>query len=56
VYTTKQLSDYASDARYGKDDKGRTLGSANATIMNTIASRLTAQDRSNLSAYLQGMR
>ncbi len=56
VYTTKQLSDYASDARYGKDDKGHTLGTANATIMNTIASRLTAQDRSNLSAYLQGMR
>lgn len=56
VYTTKQLTDYANDARYGKDDKGRTLGSANATIMNTIASRLTAQDRSTLSAYLQGMR
>jgi cytochrome c553 len=56
VYTVKQLTDYSVDARYGKDAQGRSLASPNASMMNTIASRLTAEDRRNLSSYIQGMR
>jgi cytochrome c553 len=46
VYTQKQLNDYASGARPG----------ANAEIMRTIASRLTADEIRNVSSYIQGMR
>jgi len=46
VYTQKQLNDYAAGARPG----------ANAEIMRTIASRLTADEIRNVSSYLQGMR
>jgi cytochrome c553 len=56
VYTVKQLNDYAGDVRYAKDDKGRSQASANAHIMITIASRLTAEDRRNLASYIQGIR
>jgi cytochrome c553 len=56
VYTVKQLNDYATEARYSKDAKGRSQGSANAQMMNTIASRLTAEDRRDLASYIQGMR
>lgn len=45
-YTQKQLQDYASGARSG----------ANAEIMQTIASRMTAEDIRNVASYVQGMR
>lgn len=56
VYTVKQLNDYASDVRYNKDAAGRPQSGPNATMMQTIASRLTAEDRRNLASYIQGMR
>jgi len=56
VYTVKQLSDYASDVRYAKDEGGRLQASPNASMMITIAGRLTAEDRRNLASYIQGMR
>jgi cytochrome c553 len=56
VYTIKQLSDYATEARYSKDSKGHSQGGPNSQMMNTIASRLTAEDRRDLASYIQGMR
>jgi cytochrome c553 len=52
----KQLSAYGSDARYTKNDKGVSFGGDNATIMHTIAKRLTDEDMRNLASYIQGMR
>jgi cytochrome c553 len=56
VYTVKQLNDYATEARYVKDAKGKSEGGANSLMMNTIAARLTAEDRRDLASYIQGMR
>jgi cytochrome c553 len=56
TYTAKQLSDYASMARYTKDDKGQMQGGAYSVMMQTIASRLTETDRNSLASYLQGIR
>ena len=56
VYTIKQLTDYAGDQRYTKNDKGDTNGGPNAQIMHTIAKQLTQEDMRNLASYLQGMR
>jgi cytochrome c553 len=56
VYTVKQLDAYATDARYAKDASGHTQASANATIMTTVATRLTAEDRRDLASYIQGIR
>ena len=56
VYTVKQLTDYASEARYTKDAKGVAQAGPNAPMMLTIAARLTAEDRRNLASYIQGMR
>ena len=56
TYTAKQLADYASLARYTKDDKGQMQGSANSVMMQAIASRLTESDRNSLASYLQGIR
>jgi cytochrome c553 len=56
VYTVKQLDAYATDVRYAKDANGKTEASANALIMNTVAARLTAEDRRDLASYLQGIR
>ena len=56
VYTVKQLDDYATEARYTKDDKGKSQGGPNAQMMNLIATRLSAEDRRNLASYIQGMR
>jgi cytochrome c553 len=56
VYTIKQLNDYATEARYTKDAKGHSQGGANSVMMNTIASRLSAEDRRDLASYIQGMR
>jgi cytochrome c553 len=56
VYAVKQLTDYASQARYTKDDKGRVQSGPNSQMMLTIAARLNAEDRRNLASYIQGMR
>lgn len=56
VYTIKQLTDYAADSRYLKDDKGARRGGPNVPMMVTIANRLTPEDRRNLASYIQGMR
>ena len=56
VYTVKQLNDYANEARYTKDAQGKSQANANAQMMQTIASRLTADERRNLASYIQGMR
>jgi cytochrome c553 len=56
VYTVKQLTDYASEARYSKDAKGHPQAGPNAQIMLTVAARLNADDRRNLASYIQGMR
>jgi cytochrome c553 len=54
VYVTKQLSDYASGARY----TGTNVAQAdpNSAMMFTIAKRLTAEDIRNVASYVQGMR
>lgn len=56
VYTVQQLSEYAADKRYTRNDKGESNGGPNAEIMRTIASRLTPQDIRDLASYVQGMR
>ncbi len=56
VYTQQQLSEYAADKRYTRNDKGESSGGPNAEIMHTIATRLTAEDIRNLASYVQGMR
>lgn len=55
VYTVKQLTDYASEARY-RDAAGVVQKSRNGAVMVTIAHRLTADDIRNLASYIQGMR
>jgi cytochrome c553 len=54
VYVAKQLSDYASGARY----TGTNVATAdpNSVMMATIAKRLTPDDIRNLASYVQGMR
>jgi cytochrome c553 len=54
VYVVKQLTDYASGARY----TGTNVASAdpNSVMMLTIAKRLTPEDIRNLASYVQGMR
>jgi cytochrome c553 len=56
VYTVKQLTDYASDARYTRTDKGDSNGGPNGAIMHTIAAALTPEDIRNVASYVQGMR
>jgi cytochrome c553 len=56
VYTVNQLTAYAADARYTKDASGHTQAGPNAQMMNTIAARLTAEDRRNLASFIQGIR
>jgi cytochrome c553 len=56
VYSVKQLTDYAGEARYTKDEKGRVQAGPNSQMMLTIAARLSAEDRRNLASYIQGMR
>jgi cytochrome c553 len=56
VYTIKQLTEYASDQRYTRNDKGDNNGGPNAEIMHTIAGILTPQDMRNLASYVQGIR
>jgi len=54
-YTVRQLEGYANGTRYAKDAAGKPQ-SANATIMATVAARLSAEDRRNLASYIQGLR
>lgn len=56
VYTVKQLDNYATDVRYAKDANGRAQSGPNAAMMQTIATRLSAEDRRDLASYIQGMR
>jgi cytochrome c553 len=56
VYTVKQLTDYAADARYSRTDKGDSNGGPYAQIMHTIAAALTPEDMRNLASYVQGIR
>jgi cytochrome c553 len=54
VYVVKQLTDYASGARY----VGTNVATAdpNSVMMLTIAKRLTPEDIRNVASYVQGMR
>jgi cytochrome c553 len=56
VYTVKQLTDYASDKRYTRNDKGDSSGGPDAEIMHTVAGALTPEDMRNVASYVQGMR
>jgi cytochrome c553 len=56
VYIMKQLDNYASGMRYAKDAAGKSEAGPNATIMQTIAARLTPEDRRNVASYIQGLR
>ena len=56
VYVLKQLNNYAADARYTLNEKGASNGGDYATIMHTIAGRLSDDDKASLAAYVQGMR
>jgi cytochrome c553 len=56
VYTIKQLDGYVTGTRYAKDAAGKPQSGPNAAIMETIAARLTAEDRRNLASYIQGLR
>ncbi len=55
VYTVKQLTDYASKARY-RDAAGAEQKSRNGAVMVDIAHRLSAEDIRNVASYIQGMR
>jgi cytochrome c553 len=55
VYVVKQLSDYASGARY-PGAKNPAQPSRNGAMMLTIAKRLTPEDMRNVASYVQGLR
>jgi cytochrome c553 len=54
-YVTKQLTDFASGARYRATKAGEPT-SRNGYMMETIAKRLNADDIKHVAAYIQGMR
>jgi len=54
-YVAKQLSDFASGARYSGAKAGAPT-SRNGNMMETIAKRLNADDIKSVAAYIQGMR
>lgn len=56
LYTMKQLDNYAADTRYVKNPAGEVQAGPNASMMKTIATRLTPEDRRNLASYIQGLR
>ena len=56
VYVIKQLNAYSGDVRYAKNEHGVSYGGDNATIMRTIAARLTDVDMRNVASYIQGIR
>ncbi len=55
VYVVKQLSDYASGARY-KGAPNPELASRNGVMMLTVAKRLSSTDMRDLASYVQGLR
>jgi cytochrome c553 len=55
VYVVKQLTDYATGARY-PGAKNPAQPSRNGAMMLTIAKRLTAEDMRNVASYVQGLR
>ena len=55
-YTLRQLNDFRVQQRYTRNDKGASNGGDNATIMQTIADRLSPEDIRALASYIQGMR
>ncbi|HTY48161.1 MAG TPA: c-type cytochrome [Steroidobacteraceae bacterium] len=54
-YVAKQLTDFASGARYAGAKPGAPT-SRNGVIMTTIAKLLTPQDIRDVASYIQGMR
>jgi cytochrome c553 len=54
VYVVKQLTDYASEARY--TGANVTAADPNSVMMFTIAKRLTPEDIRDVASYVQGMR
>jgi cytochrome c553 len=55
VYVVKQLSDYASGARY-KGAKDPDTASRNGVMMLTVAKRLSPTQIRDVASYLQGLR
>lgn len=55
-YVVHELNGYRERTRYAQDAKGKNAGGDNATIMQTIADRLSADDIRNVAAYVEGMR
>ena len=55
VYVVKQLTDYASGARYS-GAKNPAQPSRNGAMMLAIAKRLTPEDMRNVASYVQGLR
>jgi len=55
VYVVKQLTDYASGARYA-GAKNPAQPSRNGAMMLTIAKRLNPEDIRNVASYVQGLR
>jgi cytochrome c553 len=55
-YIVRQMDAYRSGTRYTVDAKGNSSGGDNAMIMQSIVTRLTADDIRNLAAYVEGMR
>ena len=55
VYVVKQLSDYASGARY-KGAKNQDTASRNGVMMLTVAKRLSQTEIRDVASYLQGLR
>jgi cytochrome c553 len=54
VYVVKQLSDYASDARYSGSNPA--VASRNGAMMFTIARHLSPEQIRDVASYVQGMR
>ena len=54
VYVVKQLTDYASGARYTGNNPAQA--SRNGTMMFTIAKRLSPEQIRDVASYVQGMR
>jgi cytochrome c553 len=55
VYVVKQLTDYASGARY-QGVSNPEKASRNGIMMLTLAKRLSPEDIRNLASYVQGLR
>ena len=54
VYVVKQLTDYASGARY--TGPNAATATPNAVMMLTLAKRLTPEEIRDVASYVQGMR